>query len=157
MMPQIANNVLELIGNTPLSRKDCLYCGLRKSNDQLIRYRMSLQEIFQKEELGTVLKVLALTRLVTRNTHNPATTAVGSLFPGGKQRALQCGANVIMPNATPNEFRQHYQIYPNKICLNESPQNCHFCIEAMVTSTGRKVAANFGHTVKNKTLPSLQG
>ena len=111
----------------------------------------------RKGELETVLKVVALTRLVTRNTHIPATTAVGTLYPAGRQKALQCGANVIMPNATPMEFRRHYQIYPNKICLNESPQNCRFCIEAMVTSLGRKVAANFGHTVKSQTLPSRQG
>ena len=103
----------------------------------------------RKEELGTVLKVVALTRLVTRDAHIPATTAVGTLYPGGRQKALQCGANVIMPNATPKEYRQHYQIYPNKICLDESPPNCRFCIEAMVASLGRKIGSGFGDTLKH--------
>jgi len=102
----------------------------------------------RKEELDTVLKVVALTRLVTRNTHIPATTAVGTLYPGGRQKALQCGANVIMPNATPKAYRQLYQIYPNKICLDESPQNCRHCIEGMVTSLGRRIGNHFGHTMK---------
>ena len=102
----------------------------------------------RKEELDTVLKVVALTRIVTRNTHIPATTAVGTLYNGGRQKALQCGANVIMPNATPKGYREHYQIYPNKICIDESPQNCRHCIEGMVTSLGRRIGDHFGHTMK---------
>lgn len=100
-------------------------------------------------DLERTLKVVALTRMVTRNTHIPATTAVGTIDPRGRQKALQCGANVIMPNATPKEFRKHYQIYPNKICLDESPQNCRFCIEAMVSSLGRKIGSGFGDTLKH--------
>jgi len=102
----------------------------------------------RKEELDTVLKVVALTRIVTRNTHIPATTAVGTLYTGGRQKALQCGANVIMPNATPKAYRQHYQIYPNKICIDENPQNCRHCIEGMVASLERKIGDHFGHTMK---------
>jgi biotin synthase len=99
-------------------------------------------------DLERTLKVVALARMVTRNTHIPATTAVGTIDPGGRQKALQCGANIIMPNATPKEFRKHYQIYPNKICLDETPQNCRFCIEAMVTSLGRKIGSGFGDTLR---------
>jgi biotin synthase len=102
----------------------------------------------RKEELDTVLKVVALTRLVTRNTHIPATTALGTLYAGGRQKALQCGANVIMPNATPKEYRRHYQIYPNKICIEESPHNCRHCIEHMVSSMGRTIGTHFGHSIK---------
>jgi biotin synthase len=99
-------------------------------------------------DLDRTLKVVALTRLVTRNTHLPATTAVGTIHPLGRQKALQCGANVIMPNVTPKEFRRHYQIYPNKVCIDESPSNCRFCVEGMVTSLGRRVGSGFGHSLK---------
>ena len=40
----------------------------------------------------------------------------------GRQLALACGANVIMPNVTPRRYREHYQLYPNKICLQEEPE-----------------------------------
>jgi biotin synthase len=99
-------------------------------------------------DVDRTLKVVALTRLVTRNTHLPATTAVGTIHPLGRQKALQCGANVIMPNVTPKEFRRHYQIYPNKICIDESPSNCRFCVEGMVSSLGRRVGSGFGDSLK---------
>lgn len=99
-------------------------------------------------ELSQTLKVVAVTRLVTRNAHIPATTAVGTIDPTGRQKALRCGANVVMPNATPREFRRHYQIYPNKICVNESPSNCRYCIEGMVASLGRRIGSGFGGTMK---------
>ena len=108
-------------------------------------------------DLELTLKVVALTRMVTRNTHIPATTAVGTIDPEGRQKALQCGANVIMPNATPKEFRKHYQIYPNKICLDESPSNCRFCIEAMVTSLGRKIGSGFGDARRHAAPASHPG
>ncbi len=98
--------------------------------------------------LDMTLKVLALTRLVTRNTHLPATTAVGTIDAVGRQKTLACGANVIMPNATPKEFRRHYQIYPDKICIDESPQNCRFCIEGMVSFLGRRIGRDYGDTLK---------
>jgi biotin synthase len=98
--------------------------------------------------LETPRKVLALTRLVTRNTHLPAKTAVGTIDAVGRQKALACGANVIMPNGTPKEFRRHYRIYPSKICLDESPQNCRFCTEGMVSFLRRKIGKDYGHTLK---------
>ncbi len=106
-------------------------------------------------DLERTLKTVALTRLVTRDTHLPATTAVGTIHPLGRQKALQCGANVIMPNATPKEFRRHYQIYPNKICIDESPSNCRFCIEGMVSSLGRRIGSGCGDSLKHLHPPWL--
>ena len=64
--------------------------------------------------LNLALKVLALTRITTRDTHLPATTASGVLSPEGRKRALLAGANVIMPNLTPRKYRGYYRIYPGK-------------------------------------------
>lgn len=102
----------------------------------------------KKTSLETVLKVLALTRIVTKDTHIPATTAVGTIDSQGRQKALACGANVIMPNITPVEYRNLYQIYPDKICINESASKCRSCVEAIVRSAGRKVGRGQGHTLK---------
>ncbi|MEO0085305.1 MAG: [FeFe] hydrogenase H-cluster radical SAM maturase HydE [candidate division WOR-3 bacterium] len=61
------------------------------------------------------LKVVALTRLVCPTANIPATTALATISPGsGRQSALSCGANVWMPDLTPQEYRQLYDIYPGK-------------------------------------------
>lgn len=65
-------------------------------------------------DLYLTLKVLAVARLLTRTTHIPATTALGTLAPQGRLRALKAGANVVMPDFTPPLYRQYYEIYPGR-------------------------------------------
>ncbi len=98
--------------------------------------------------LEMVLKTVALARIVTRDTHIPATTAVGTIDPLGRQKALQCGANVIMPNLSPQKNREYYQIYPNKICINDQPGDCRVCIGTMVKSLGRTISGDYGHSLR---------
>jgi biotin synthase len=100
--------------------------------------------------LKMTLKAVALTRIVIPYLLMPATTATGTIQPRGRERALQCGANVIMPNATPLKYRELYQIYPNRICVSETPDDCGKCVEMMVTSLGRKVATDYGHSYRLK-------
>lgn len=90
------------------------------------------------------LKVLALTRILTKTTNLPATTALGTLVPGGRERGLRCGANVLMPNFTPIPYRAQYTIYPGKICLQEAWGSCLPCMEKMVKHLGRTIATDFG-------------
>jgi biotin synthase len=99
--------------------------------------------------IDRVLRVTALTRIITKNAHMPATTATGTIDPQGRQKALQCGANVLMPNLTPPKYREHYLIYPGKICIDEEPHKCRFCVESMVTSLGRLVSHDAGHSLKS--------
>ncbi|MEW6660975.1 MAG: [FeFe] hydrogenase H-cluster radical SAM maturase HydE [Bacillota bacterium] len=94
------------------------------------------------------LKVLAVARLVLPWAHLPATTSIGTLDPQGRQKALRVGANVVMPNVTPARYREHYQIYPGKICLQEEPEHCRSCVEGWITAMGREVACDYGHSPK---------
>jgi biotin synthase len=96
------------------------------------------------------LKLIALTRLVTLDAHIPATTALATIDPEGRQKALRCGANVIMPNCTPGKYRKHYLLYPDKICLSEEPSDCAGCVKAMVESCGRKISTGPGHSLKHR-------
>ncbi|HNW44268.1 MAG TPA: [FeFe] hydrogenase H-cluster radical SAM maturase HydE [Elusimicrobiales bacterium] len=98
--------------------------------------------------LDAALRMVALTRIITRNAHIPATTAMGSIHKQGRQRALKCGANVLMPNISPTEHRTDYSLYPGKICVNEAPEHCAGCIDAMLASLGRERAEGFGHSLK---------
>lgn len=96
------------------------------------------------------LKVMALTRILLKDINIPATTAMETLNPNGRKIALQSGANVVMPNVTTTEYRAKYEIYPNKICINENPDKCKGCISAKIQSIGRTVSTSFGFRVGKK-------
>lgn len=99
-------------------------------------------------DLTMVLKVLAVVRLLMPDINIPATTAVGTADPMGRQKALQVGANVIMPNVTPMKYRRLYQLYPGKICIGEQPQDCRICVEGLIHSVGRTVGEGYGQSKK---------
>ena len=60
------------------------------------------------------LKLVAVMRLVTKDTNIPATTALGVLDKEARLRALSAGANVLMPVFTPQDCAGAYGIYPGK-------------------------------------------
>ncbi|MBT9171997.1 MAG: (FeFe) hydrogenase maturase subunit HydE [Syntrophomonadaceae bacterium] len=97
---------------------------------------------------GLTLKMIAAARLLLPQAHLPATTALGTVDSQGRQKALQAGANVVMPNITPNRYRRMYEIYPNKICLDDNPAHCRNCIGGIIAGLGRTVATDCGHSPK---------
>jgi biotin synthase len=96
------------------------------------------------------LKTIALTRIVTRNTHIPATTALGSLDQDYRPEGLKCGANVLMPNFTPQPYRRLYQIYPGKRCIGEPVGSCNFCMDGMAKDINRFIDYARGDSLKLK-------
>lgn len=106
------------------------------------------------------LKMLAVVRLVCKDVHIPATTALQTLAPlDGRQRALSCGADIIMPNATPSKYRKYYLLYPNKVCIFEDPVACRQCSIRLIHSLGRKIGKGYGHSlrIQNSTPPQKLG
>lgn len=97
-----------------------------------------------------VLKTLAILRIVMKTILLPATTALATVDPMGREKGLLAGANVIMPNLTPIQYRVHYEIYPNKRCLREDILTCKRCLEIMIFSMGLEVSKDFGHSKKVK-------
>ncbi|HBF39483.1 MAG TPA: [FeFe] hydrogenase H-cluster radical SAM maturase HydE [Firmicutes bacterium] len=89
--------------------------------------------------------MVALIRIFLPFSLIPATTALGSISPQGRESALKAGANVVMPNLTPRIHRADYQIYPGKICLGEEAAECRGCIAGRITSIGRQVSEGPGH------------
>lgn len=104
----------------------------------------------EQGSLEMTLKMVALARIVTRNALIPATTATGSIDEYGREKALQAGANVVMPNHTPLPYRIDYEIYPNKRCMTEDPALCAPCLTARILSVGRTVATGKGHSPKHR-------
>ena len=94
------------------------------------------------------LKVMAIVRILLKDINIPATTAMETLNPNGRIIALQSGANVVMPNVTTTEYRKKYEIYPNKICINEDPSQCLGCISAKIKSIGRTISTGYGFHMK---------
>lgn len=108
-------------------------------------------------EAALVLKATALTRIVTRNAHMPATTALGSIGAAGEDRrldGLRCGANVLMPNFTPALYRSLYEIYPGKRCLDEKSGACVGCLEKKAASIGRTIDRSRGDSRKRREVRS---
>jgi biotin synthase len=100
--------------------------------------------------LDLALRFVACLRLLCPEALIPATTALGALDPQGRQRALRAGANVMMPNCTPTEHREQYQLYPGKICTGEAAPQCRLCVEGMIALLGRTIADHPGHSLRSQ-------
>ena len=83
--------------------------------------------------LGLVM--IALTRLVLKDVNIAAATALQTLDPSGREKGILAGANIIMPNITPTDYRKFYQLYDNKPCLDENARKCRSCLETRVRHT----------------------
>lgn len=95
------------------------------------------------------LKMIAVTRIVCKDIFIPATTALQTLNKSnGRELALQAGANLLMPNITPQKYRQFYQLYPDKVCIFESPFDCRNCVEGIIKSVGRKIGKGYGDSIR---------
>jgi biotin synthase len=83
-------------------------------------------------------KVIALARIICPRANIPATTALATLNRAkGRENGLLRGANVVMPNITPMEYRKSYEIYPEKACLSESASDCDRCMQFRIRKIGR--------------------
>lgn len=79
---------------------------------------------FAGEKAGSVeltLYLLSVIRLLLPAVLLPATTALGTLDPEGREKGILSGANVLMPNLTPLKYREQYSLYDNKISVGEEP------------------------------------
>lgn len=93
-----------------------------------------------KDRTHLGLMMIALTRLLTRDTNIAATTALQALDPTGREKGLSFGANILMPQLTPTEFRENYLLYENKPCIDEEKEECLNCLKRRVETIGRTVA-----------------
>lgn len=101
-----------------------------------------------KEAIGGTIQdtlvMLAMARLFVPDALMPATTAMGTLDPQGREKALSAGANVMMPNLSPLKVREKYALYENKICMGDEALHCRNCIEMRITASGYKIELSRG-------------
>ncbi len=90
-------------------------------------------------------KMIALTRLACPDANIPSTTALATLnLAEGRELGLMRGANVVMPNLTPPQYRCKYEIYPAKACLYETAEDCQARIRGRILAIGRTIGTGRG-------------
>jgi biotin synthase len=99
-------------------------------------------------DVGLTLRVMAVGRIVLKQVHIPATTALATLDEVGRIKGLNVGANVIMPNLTPSPYRERYQIYPDRKGSKDNPLDSKRSIQLQIESIGRKISNSRGDSMK---------
>jgi len=99
----------------------------------LYRYRDLLWPLQRRFEVA--LNMIASLRILMPDINIAAATALQAIDPMGREKALKCGANVIMPNITPSVNR----LYENKPCTDEGADECTHCLEARISMAGREI------------------
>ena len=102
---------------------------------------------FPTGTLRQTLLMVALTRLVLPNALLPATTALGTIAPDGRERGVLAGANGVMPNLSPVGVRKQYALYDNKICTGDEAAECRACLQNRMRSIGYELAVDRGDFV----------
>ncbi len=70
--------------------------------------------LFLKERFNLTLRMIAIARIIMKDINIVASTAMQTIDSAGREKAISCGANVVMPNITPAQYRAGYQIYEGK-------------------------------------------
>lgn len=91
------------------------------------------------------LKLISILRLMFPYALIPATTALGTISPDGRELGLKAGANVVMPNLSPVGVREKYKLYDNKICTNEEAAECKDCLDRRVKAAGYQIVTDIGN------------
>ena len=102
---------------------------------------------FAGKNAGTMertLRLLSIIRLIHPHVLLPATTALGTIHPLGREMGIKAGANVVMPNLSPVEVRDKYKLYDNKICTGDEAAECRHCMSRRMESIGYHVVVDRG-------------
>jgi len=85
------------------------------------------------------LKLIAACRIALQDINIATTTALQALHPEGREMGLLAGANVLMPNITDTQFREGYQLYEGKPCLDENADQCIGCLSRRIEAIGESI------------------
>ncbi|MCL2039649.1 MAG: [FeFe] hydrogenase H-cluster radical SAM maturase HydE [Bacteroidetes bacterium] len=95
-----------------------------------------------KDRLELTLKTIAIIRLLIPDVNIASATALQVIDPQGREKGILAGANVVMPNITPTKYRSNYLLYENKVCLDDTADQCMNCIFNRILSTGSEIGFN---------------
>ncbi|MGL5313898.1 MAG: [FeFe] hydrogenase H-cluster radical SAM maturase HydE [Peptostreptococcaceae bacterium] len=110
---------------------------------------------FKQGDLNKTTLILALTRLLLPDCLLPATTALASIDVNGRNAGLNCGCNVIMPNLSPNENRNKYSLYNNKLSTGKEACEYHKSLEKSINDLGLTVDYSRGDNINWRRIKCL--
>ena len=105
------------------------------------------QTPFADKTAGTLrdtLFLLSLIRIMEKNVLLPATTALATIDPSGREKGILSGANVVMPNLSPLGVRKKYTLYDGKVCMGDEAAECKMCLERRLKSIGYETVVSRG-------------
>lgn len=105
---------------------------------------------FHDKDAGSVeltLLLISIIRILLPTALIPSTTALGTLDKNGREKGMNAGANVVMPNLSPLGVRKKYTLYDNKICTDEEAAQCKCCLEKRTEKAGFKINYSRGDHV----------
>ncbi len=115
-----------------------------------ITHRATPFASFANGSLSLTLRLISILRLMFPYALIPATTALGTIHPQGRELGLKAGANVVMPNLSPVSVRKRYELYENKICTGEESAQCRECLQRRVQTTGYQIVTSIGNAKKER-------
>ena len=93
--------------------------------------------------------LLSIIRLIYPPVLLPATTALGTIDPRGREKGILSGANVVMPNLSPVDVRKKYLLYDNKICTGDESAQCVNCMAMRMEAIGYRLVSARGDIKKD--------
>ena len=103
---------------------------------------------FPDGTLKLTLKLISILRLMFPYALIPSTTALGTIHPSGRELGLKAGANVVMPNLSPQGVRKLYALYENKLCTGMEAAQSKALLEKQVENAGYKIVTDIGNVKK---------
>ncbi|MDR3196524.1 MAG: [FeFe] hydrogenase H-cluster radical SAM maturase HydE [Planctomycetaceae bacterium] len=147
---------------TPFQTTECLIRDLRFLRElepamigigPFIAHHETPFNRFKNGGLQLTLRLVGILRLMFPYALIPATTALGTADPQGREMGLRAGANVVMPNLSPVEVRKKYELYDNKICTGDEAAECRACLNRRVLSAGYEIVTSIGNVRSLKEQP----
>ncbi len=127
----IKNMDIDMVGMGPY---------IEHENTPLYVYKNQL--LSKKERFDLSMKMVAVLRILMKDINIAATTAMQALHPQGRQKAIEIGANVVMPNLTPMRYRDDYLLYEDKPGIQKDSGDLLTELEAEIQAAGAFIAYN---------------
>ena len=108
--------------------------------------------IYESGSVELTVRLVAILRHMFPYALIPSTTALGTLHPNGREMGLRAGANVVMPNLSPQSYRKLYDLYDNKISTGEEAAQSRALLEKRVEAAGYRVVTAVGNVKKEQDL-----
>lgn len=101
----------------------------------------------KKGSTELTLLLLSIVRIILPKVLLPATTALGTADLKGREKGIMAGANVVMPNLSPQAFRKSYDLYDNKISTGLEGAECREALEKTMASIGYRIVTDRGDAI----------